>query len=167
MSHCSTYDEAVASHSAKHIAWLEENHWDTFYNKDRNFPDAEERKFDGLPSIEMLLYRGNKRKLNGMLLSAKFLPGTNTCMLSKTKRELQKYNYCINENYMLADSRRSYQVKSIRYNEFPKYPILELIPLSDDDPYLRASYHYVIRRTELGLPVYYAASVHEPSLRNL
>lgn len=79
---------------------------DTFYNKKRNFPDAEEREFDDLSPIPATLYRvgalidgrGNTIKgRHGIRLTCRLLPpkegdvGEVRAILGKTRRELVRF----------------------------------------------------------------------------
>lgn len=79
---------------------------DTFYNKKRNFPDAEGREFDDLSSIPATLYhvgslvdeKGNTIKgRHGIRLTCRLLPpkegdvGEVRAILGKTRRELVRF----------------------------------------------------------------------------
>lgn len=104
---------------------------DTFYDKKRNFPDAEEREYDDLPEVDLVLTKvdhipGN---IGGFLTKARFKPGTLTCMLSRTKREILHARFKLEPGFMVTDSSRSYRAVSIHYNYYPKYPVLELEPI--------------------------------------
>lgn len=45
--------------------------YDTFYNKKRNFPDAEERQYDDIEPVQVLLTRP-EQTVKGVLCSARF-----------------------------------------------------------------------------------------------
>ena len=46
---------------------MRQDNRDTFYNKKRNFPDAEEREFNNLSSTPATLYRKGALKKRGIL----------------------------------------------------------------------------------------------------
>jgi len=120
--------------------------WDTFYNKKRNFPDAEEREYDDLPEVELVLTRANHipGTPGGMLTRARFKPGTLTCMLTRTKREFYHARFELEPGIIVTDSQRSYRVLSIHFNYYPKYPVLELEPIPNfKDSY---AYYYAFNR---------------------
>lgn len=112
---------------------------DTFYNKKRNFPDAEEREFDDLSPIPATLYRvgalidgkGNTIKgRHGIHLTCRLLPpkegdvGEVRAILSKTKRELGRF--VLEPGCQLVCCGRTYKVLDYRFNSYPKYAILLL-----------------------------------------
>lgn len=110
-------------------------HWDTFYNKKHNFPHAEEREYDDLESVTVLLTRPDQT-MRGVLCSARFKPGTLTCMLSKTKRDLAKDHVPFRIGYIVTSRERSYQVKGFHLNYYPKYYVLDLEPTAVDHRWL-------------------------------
>ncbi len=119
---------------------------DTFYNKKRNFPDAEEREFDDLSPIPATLYRVGVLKNNflrgengaistikgrhGIHLTCRLLPpkegdvGEVRAILSKTKRELGRF--VLEPGCQLVCCGRTYKVLDYRFNSYPKYAILLL-----------------------------------------
>ena len=90
MSHCSSYEEALQKHGMDYIKKLEDKNYDVFYNKKRNFPYSEERLYDDITPVDMVLVRPGYPALCGLLCKARFLPGTNTCIISETKRSLER-----------------------------------------------------------------------------
>jgi len=108
-----------------------EFNWDTFYDKKRNFPHAEEREYDDLDSVPVLLTRP-EQTIRGVLCSARFKPGTLTCMISKTKRDLAKNSVPFRIGYIVTTKERSYQVKDFHLNYYPKYYVLDLEPTEVD-----------------------------------
>ena len=100
-------------------------HLDTFYNKKRNFPNAEEREYDDIEPVTVLLTRPDQT-IKGVLCSARFKPGTLTCMLSMTKRDLARKTIPFGVGYILTTSERSYQVKDFHLNYYPKYVVVDL-----------------------------------------
>ena len=120
--------------------------WDTFYNKKRNFPNAEEREYDDLPEVDLVLTKADHipGKIGGFLMKARFKPGTLTCMLSRTKIEILNARFKLEPGFIVTDFKRSYRAVSIHYNYYPKYPVLELEPiLGFHDSY---AYDYAHRR---------------------
>lgn len=115
--------------------------WDTFYDKKRNFPDAEEREYNDLPEVDLVLAKADHIPGNtsGFLMKAHFKPGTLTCTLSRTKREILHARFKLEPGFIVTDSSRSYWAVSIHYNYYPKYPVLELEPIID----FHDSYAYV------------------------
>ena len=104
-------------------------HLDTFYNKKRNFPNAEEREYDDIEPVTVLLTRPDQT-IKGVLCSARFKPGTLTCMLSMTKRDLARKTIPFGVGYILTTSERSYRVKDFHLNYYPKYVVVDLEPTS-------------------------------------
>ena len=122
---------------------MRQDNRDTFYNKKRNFPNAEEREFDDLSPIPATLYRKGALKKRGILgtlktgkgkhgidLTCRLLPpkegdaGEVRAMLSKTKRDLGKYP--LEPDCQLLISNSVYNVVDFRFNSFPKYVVLLL-----------------------------------------
>ena len=122
---------------------MRQDNRDTFYNKKRNFPHAEEREFDDLSSIPAILYRKGALKKRGILgtltagkgkhgiyLTCRMLPpkegdaGEVRAMLSKTKRDLGKYP--LEPGCQLVLYNVVYNVVDYRFNSFPKYAVLLL-----------------------------------------
>ena len=114
---------------------------DTFYNKKRNFPDAEEREFDDLSSIPATIYRKGALKSgmsgistvkgnHGIRLTCRLLPpkegdvGEVRAILSKTRRELGRFR--LESGCQLVYYGRTYKVLDFRFNSYPKYAILLL-----------------------------------------
>ena len=122
--------------------------WDTFYNKKRNFPEAEEREYDDLPEVDLVLTKENHipGNIGGLLTKARFKPGTLTCMLSRTKREIIHARFNLEPGFIVTDSQRSYRAIRVTYNYYPKYPILDLEPI----PFFHDSYayDYALRRAK-------------------
>lgn len=122
---------------------MRQDNRDTFYNKKRNFPHAEEREFDNLSSIPATLYRKGALKKRGILgtlktgkgkhginLTCRLLPpkegdaGEIRIMLSKTKRDLGEFPLEPGCQLVLYDG--VYNVVDYRFNSFPKYAVLLL-----------------------------------------
>ena len=103
--------------------------YDTFYNKKRNYPNAEERLYDDLPSREVLLTKPDQ-KTKGIYCKAKFLNDNSRCMLNVTKSHLQNHHVRMFVGYIITDECTSYEVTNLRLNEFPKYIIADLKPAS-------------------------------------
>ena len=114
---------------------------DTFYNKKRNFPDAEEREFDDLSPIPATLYRvgalvngiggvSTIKGRHGIRLTCRLLPpkegdvGEVRAILSKTRRELGRFR--LEPGCQLICCGRCYKVLDFRFNSYPKYAILLL-----------------------------------------
>ena len=113
--------------------------WDTFYNKKRNFPDAEERQYDDINPVQVLLTRPNQT-VRGVLCNARFRPGTLTCMLDMTKRDLARKTIHFDIGYILTTSWGSYSVKDYHLNYYPKYVVVDLEPaFVDHTPLLFAA----------------------------
>lgn len=159
MSHCSNREEAIKAKGKSYVEWIESNHWTTYYDKAFVAPHAEERQFDDLPDVDLVLVRPGYKRLGGRHVKAKFLPGTNTCLILFTKRELEMYDYYFEKGLYLVSKDSCYESKNFHYNELPKYPIVTLSPIEDTD-HLRACFNYVIGRVLQGLPVQYAAYRH-------
>ncbi len=115
----------------EHRKYCERNHWDTFYNKKRNFPYAEERKYDDIPPVDVVLTRADHipGRIGGFPSRARFNADESECILSRTRSELKRGNFPLEPGFILTDSLRSYRVKDIRYNYYPKYPILTVEPI--------------------------------------
>lgn len=152
MSHCSNREEALARKGQKHIDWLESNHWRTFYDKKRFYPDAEERQFDDIPEVDLVLVRLGYKRIGGRPVKARFIK--NTCILSTTRSELQKYLYTIETGMYAVSKDTCYKVEDFHFNQFPKYPILTLSPITESK-HLRECFNYVMGRVAKGLPVQY------------
>ncbi len=105
--------------------------YDTFYNKKRNFPDAEERQYDDIEPVQVLLTRP-EQTVKGVLCSARFKPGTLTCILSLTKRDLARKSVPFGKGYIVTTNEGSYQVKDYHLNDFPKYIVMDLEPADVD-----------------------------------
>lgn len=129
MSHCNNRIEAIQKKGKNHIAWLEANGWDTYYNKQRNFPDAEERLYDGSESIPLALSKAGQTK-GGTLVYGRFLPGGHThCMLCKTKRELLRHGWNFEADELcITDDQQTYKITNAHFNSCPVYPVFDLIP---------------------------------------
>lgn len=114
---------------------------DMFYNKKRNFPDAEEREFDDLSPIPATLYRvgslqrdflgvSTVKGRHGIHLTCRLLSpkegdvGEVRAILSKTRRELGRFK--LEPSCQLICCGRCYKVLDFRFNSYPKYAILLL-----------------------------------------
>ncbi len=106
-------------------------HWDTFYDKKRNFPTAEEREYDDIEAVGALLTRPDQT-MKGVHCSARFKPGTHTCMLSLTKRDLARKSVPFGKGYIVTTNDGSYQVKDYHLNYYPKYVVADLEPAAVD-----------------------------------
>lgn len=161
MSHCSNYEEAVRKHDPKYLAYLNSYGYDPFYNKKRNYPDAEERLYDDFPEVDLVLVRKGYTRIGGRHVTGKFLPETSRCLITSTKRELAKFDYFFENGIYVVSKDACYVVEYFHYNQFPKYPILTLSPISDpkhlspipDLKHLHECYKYVMGRVAKGLPV--------------
>ena len=153
MPHFNSREEALAHKGEAHIAWLESNHWDTFYNKKRDFPNAEERLYDDLPETKAVLVRENYApRIGGRPVKVKFLNNTK-CLVTSTKSELQRRLYRFEDGMYLVTAYCCYKVEEFHYNERPKYPILTLTPI--EDTHLRKCYNYVCMRVAQGKEIQY------------
>lgn len=102
--------------------------WDTFYNKKRNFPDAEERKYDDIESIDVVLTKTDHvpGNIGGFPSLARFNADRTECILSRTRSELKRGKFPLEPGFIVTDANQSFKVVDIRYNYYPKYPILTL-----------------------------------------
>lgn len=118
---------------------------DTFYDKKRNFPDAEERRFDDIPSIPVILTRASHvpGKNGGLLCRARFIGST--CILSRTSRDFKISRFPLEPGVILTDKENSYTVEALHFNSYPKYAILTLKPIigfRDSSTYEFALWYY-------------------------
>ena len=143
MSHCNSREEALSKKGKEHVEWLESNHWRIFYDKKRFYPDAEERQFDDLPEVDMVLIRPGYKRIGGRPVKARFI--SNTCILSTTRSELQKYLYTIETGMYAVTENCCYIVDDFHFNQFPKYPILTLSPVAYST-HLKECYKYITGR---------------------
>jgi len=104
---------------------------DTFYNKKRNFPDAEERKYDDIEYVDVALTRADHvpGKIGGFPSLARFNADSSECILSRTRSQLKRGYFPLEPGFIVTDANRSYKVVDIRYNYYPKYPILTIEPI--------------------------------------
>ena len=120
--------------------------------QEKIFSEKEERQFDDIPEVELVLVRQGYKRIGGKPVKARFI--NNTCIISMTKRDFRSYAYNFKDGMFAETEDSCYVVKSFHYDKCPKYPILTLTPISDSK-HLRECFNYVMGRVARGSPVQY------------
>lgn len=109
--------------------------WDTFYNKKRNFPQAEEREYDDIPEVSAVLARPDQYH-GGTPCTVRFKPDMRKCILSRTISNLKSNGFPFDVGYIITDQDHSYEVVDFHLNYYPKYIIADVLPSFVDHSFI-------------------------------